>query len=77
MAKAREIARSGHIDGILARNEDVFENNLTVPVNYNMVLAGPVTIPNVTVNGNLNVVNDIDITGDLNVGTNGSLNVIG
>ena len=73
MAKAREIARSGHIDGILARNEDVFENNLTVPVNYNMVLVGPVSIPTVTVNGNLNTLGNITITTSLTIASAGSL----
>ena len=57
-------------------NEDVFEGDLTVVANTNMMVAGPVTVLNVTANGNLSVNDEINITGDLNVGTNGSLSVI-
>ena len=58
-------------------NEDVFEGDLTVDANTNMIVAGPVAVPNITVNGNLSITNEVDITtGDLNVGTNGSLSVI-
>ena len=58
-------------------NEDVFEGNLTVDANTNMIVVGPVAIPNITVNGNLSITNEVDITtGDLNVSTNGSLSVI-
>ena len=58
-------------------NEDTFEGNLTVDANTNMMIAGPITVPNITVNGNLSITNEVDITtGDLNVSTNGSLSVI-
>ena len=57
--------------------EDTFEGNLTVDANTNMIIAGPITVPNVTVNGNLSITNEVDITtGDLNVGTNGSLSIV-
>ena len=58
-------------------NEDVFEGDLTVDANTNMMIAGPITVPNITVNGNLSITNEVDITtGDLNVGTNGSLSIV-
>ena len=58
-------------------NEDIFEGDLTVDANTNMIVAGPVAVPNITVNGNLSITNEVDITtGDLNVSTNGSLSVI-
>jgi len=40
-------------------------------------MIGPVTVPNLTVNGNLNVVSEINITGDIEIGANGQLNIIG
>ena len=58
-------------------NEDVFEGNLTVDANTNMMIAGPITVPNVTVNGNLSITNEVDITtGDLDIDTNGSLSIV-
>jgi hypothetical protein len=58
-------------------NEDVFEGDLTVDANTNMMIAGPITVPNITVNGNLSITNEVDITtGDLNVGTNGLLSIV-
>ena len=77
MSKARGLAYSGHIDGGLSINEDVFENDLTIDANFNGSLSGPVTIPNVTVYGTLNVMSELNVTTDLEIGTNGTLNVIG
>tara|TARA_Y100000310_G_C20066617_1_gene527429 strand:+ start:276 stop:500 length:225 start_codon:yes stop_codon:yes gene_type:complete len=74
MAKSRELARAPKPDGILVENEDVFENNLTVPANYNMAIVGPVTIPDVTVTGNLNAIQSLNITGTLTI--TGSLNIV-
>ena len=41
------------------------------------MLIGPTTVPNVTVNGNLNIVSEINITGNLTIGANGQMNIIG
>jgi hypothetical protein len=58
-------------------NEDVFEGDLTVDANTNMIIAGPVAVPNITINGNLSITNEVDITtGDLNVSTTGSLSIV-
>ena len=71
-----DLARTA-VGEIGSSNEDTFEGNLTVDANTNMIVAGPVAIPNVTVNGNLSITNEVDITtGDLNVGTNGSLSIV-
>ena len=66
-----------HADGSLVKNEDIFESDLPVGANSRVAVAGPVTIPNVTVNGGLNVMNEINVTGDLEIATAGILNIIG
>jgi len=87
MTRARDTARiriettntrlAEHADGLLVKNEDIFESDLTVAAASRVVVAGPVTIPNVTVNGGLNVMNEINVTGDLEIATAGILNIIG
>ena len=55
-------------------NEDVFEGNLTVPANTNTIIAGPVTIPNVTINGNLSVLSrSLAVTNTLTIASAGKL----
>ena len=54
-------------------NEDVFEGNLTVPANTNTVIAGPVTIPNVTINGNLSSIGNLTVTTTLTIASAGKL----
>ena len=65
-----------HDDGLFISNEDVFENNLTVAANTNVLVAGPVEIPNVTATGNLSVTDELTIptTGVLTI--TGTLNII-
>jgi len=58
-------------------NLSTFTSDLTVVANYSMAIIGPVTIPNVTVNGNLNVMTELNVTGDIDTGANGSFNIIG
>ena len=58
-------------------NLSTFTLDLTVAATHNTVLAGPVTIPNVTINGNLIVHTELNVTGDLDTGANGSFNIIG
>ena len=77
MSANLNLIKSNQSDGVFATNEDVFENDLTIDANFNGSLSGPVTIPNVTVNGTLNVMSEINVTTDLEIGTNGTLNVIG
>ena len=58
-------------------NLSTFTLDLTVAATHSTVLAGPVTIPNVTINGNLNVIQVLNITTEMNIGANGSLNMVG
>jgi hypothetical protein len=64
-------------DGLVVTNEDVFEADFTVAANNNVAIVGPVTIPNVTVNGNLNAMKSLNVTGTLSVSSTGMLNIIG
>ena len=63
-----------HDDGLFISNEDVFENDLTVAANTNVLVAGPVTIPNVTATGNLHVADELNVTTLLTI--TGTLNII-
>ena len=56
-------------------NEDVFEGNLTVPANTNTVIAGPVTIPNVTINGNLSSIGSLTVTNTLTIASTSKLSI--
>ena len=77
MTRARTMAQHIGADGIVSENEDVFEEDFTVDANNNMILAGPVTIPNLIINGNLNVIQVLNVTTEMNIGANGSLNMVG
>ncbi len=87
MTRARDTARiriettnirlAEHADGLLVKNEDIFESDLTVAADSRVVVAGPVTIPNVTINGGLNVMGEFNVTGDMEIATAGILNIIG
>jgi hypothetical protein len=74
MTRARDLADlygEGEEGGRIVSNEDVFENSLTVPANTNVLVAGPVTIPNVTVTGHLAVTDELTIsTGTLTISNN-------
>ena len=74
MTRARDLADlygEGEEGGRIVSNEDVFENDLTVAANTNVLIAGPVTIPNVTVTGNLDVTEELTIsTGTLTISNN-------
>ena len=78
MTRARNVASffaEGESSGRMVVNEDVFEGNLTVVANTNALVAGPVTIPNVTINNTaslqvaeeLRITNSINIIGNLNI----------
>ncbi len=58
-------------------NLSTFTSDLTIAANYSMAVIGPVTIPNVTVNGNLNVMTGLNTTGGITTGANGTINIIG
>ena len=58
-------------------NASVSNADVTVPANSSVVIAGAVTIPNLTVNGNLGVSTLLNVTTDLDIGASGILNIIG
>ena len=77
MTRARDLADlygEGEAGGRIVSNEDVFENDLTVAANTNVLVAGPVTIPNVTATGNLSVTDELTVTTLLTI--TGTLNII-
>ena len=77
MTRARDLADlygEGEEGGRIVSNEDVFENDLTVAANTNVLVAGPVTIPNVTVTGNLSVTDELTVSTLLTI--TGTLNII-
>ena len=55
-------------------NPSTYTVDLTIDASTNAMVIGPVVIPNVTINGNLNVVEELDTTGTLTIV--GSLNII-
>ena len=58
-------------------NSNNFTGTVTVPVNINALIAGPVTIPDITLNGTLQVIGDLNISGNTSIGSAGSLNISG
>ena len=77
MTRARDLADlygEGEAGGRIVSNEDVFENDLTVAANTNVLVAGPVTIPNVTATGNLLVMEELTVSTLLTI--TGTLNII-
>ena len=62
---------------LIGINKKNFVNNVVVDTNYSAILSGPITVPNLTVNGTLNVVNNLSVTGDITIGANGNLNLTG
>ena len=79
MTRARDLADlygEGEAGGRIVSNEDVFENNLTVAANTNVLVAGPVTIPNVTSAGHLLVTEELTIPTAGVLTITGTLNII-
>ncbi len=72
MTRAVEMANSFSGES-LSSNEDVFEADLTVPANTNKIVAGPITIPNVTINGNLSSIGSLTVTNTLTIASAGKL----
>lgn len=64
-------------DAIMSNSEIEWENDLTVDSGYATTVSGPVKIANVNVNGNLNVITELEVTDTLTVGANGNLNIVG
>ena len=58
-------------------NTKAFTKDVVVDNNYSAILSGPITVPNITVNGTLNVVNNLNVTGNIVIGSTGNLNLTG
>lgn len=58
-------------------NTKTYTNDVVVDNNYSAILSGPITVPNITVNGTLNVVNNLNVTGNIVIGSTGNLNLTG
>ena len=53
-------------------NTKTYTNDVIIDNNYSAILSGPVTAPNLTVNGTLNVINNLNVTGNLVIGSSGN-----
>ena len=62
---------------IVGINTKTFTNDVEVAENDSAILSGPVTVPNITVNGTLNVINNLSVDGNIVIGPNGNLNLTG
>lgn len=51
-------------------------SSITIPEGKNTMIVGPVTMPDLTVQGNLNVVDSLTITGTLTVSNTGHLRIV-
>ena len=61
----------------LAENLTTYTTDLTISAGNSTIVCGAVTIPNLTVNGNLAVSTSLNVTTDLEIASAGSLNIIG
>ena len=59
------------------RNLATLPENITAPALYSTAIIGPVTIPNLTVDGNLTVMTELNVTGNTTIAATGQLNIIG
>ena len=62
---------------ILQTNKILYDQDLEVETGYGTLLNGPIVLPNVTINGILNVISELDVTGNTFISANGVLNVTG
>ena len=58
-------------------NVKEFTHDVIIPTDRSAIISGPVTIPNITINGTLNAINNLNITTNLAIGANGQLNLTG
>jgi len=58
---------------LIGINTQTFTANVEVASTHTAVLSGPVTVPNIE----LNVVGDLDVTGNTTIGSSGSINLTG
>ena len=61
----------------LTENMATLKANFAQEASKSTLLAGPIVIPSLTVNGNLNVTTSLDVTTDLDIASGALLNIIG
>lgn len=62
---------------LAADNPATIASDITAAASYSTAIIGPVTVPNLTVNGNLTVMTELNVTGNTTIASAGSLNIIG
>ncbi len=61
----------------LTENMSTLKANFDQATGRSTLLAGPIVIPSLTVNGNMNVTTSLDVTTDLDIASGALLNIIG
>ena len=61
----------------LTENMSTLKANFVKEAGKSTLLCGAITIPSLTVNGNLNVTTSLDVTTDLDIASGALLNIIG
>ena len=63
------------VDSNFFQMNETITDDITIPSSKSSMIIGPVSINNLTINGNLNVVQTVDITNEINI--IGTINFLG
>ena len=77
MSANLNLLRGARDDAFLNISETTIDTSITIDPGFSASLSGPVTVPNLTVNGNLNIQTEINVTGNITIGASGQINIIG
>jgi len=77
MSANLNLLRGARDDAFLNISETITDTDVTIDPGFSASLSGPVTVPNLTVNGNLNIQTEINVTGNITIGASGQINIIG
>ena len=77
MSANLNLLRGARDDAFLNISETTIDTDITIDPGFSASLSGPVTVPNLTVNGNLNIETEINVTGNITIGASGQINIIG
>jgi len=77
MSANLNLLRGARDDAFLNISETTIDTDITIDPGFSASLSGPVTVPNLTVNGNLNIQTEINVTGNITIGASGQINIIG
>ena len=64
--------KSGH----LYQGKAAITDNITVDSNQSAIMIGPVSLVNLTINGNLSVIDNLTATGSITIASNKKLRII-